>query len=238
MRNVLRIVCGLTGLIGALILVGRVHHERQAFAGWRRELPANEVSRYAPLEATIADLYRAPPPPGRRVVLSRGVVVRDTIFTERPVLVLDSVVRQPEALIFLSDSTTGDRLVLLRRLDVRGPEWVELMPMPHSAGRNGGMRRWTPLAHLDYIWLPGWAEANGPGALVWLALDSAILRYRDLAGPGCNPPYRLRPEAIAGRPGGPSRPEPFSLGTVAWSALVVVLGVIALFAGSRGLQRP
>lgn len=238
MKNSLRMIAGITALAAGALLVRHISRERQARAEWQREFPANEVSRFPPLVASVGDLCRAPPPPGRRVILSGPIVVRDTIFTERPILRLDRVQSQPEGIIFLADSITGERLIVLRRLDVRGPEWIELTPTPLDVRLQGSVRRWTPLVHLKDIWMPGWAEANGPARFVWLGLDSAVTRYRDLAGPSDEPPYRLCAEPIAGRPGGPPEPEMLSLWTLLWAGIVVVLGSIALIGGIRLHQRP
>lgn len=82
--------------------------------------------------------------------------------------------------------------------------------------------------------MKGWAEANGPGNFVWLGLDSALIRYRDIAGPSYGPPYHLRADAVAGRPGGASEPKIYSLLTVAWGLGVCLLGIIALFGGKAG----
>lgn|GEM_PF-1265051 len=226
-----RIACGVLALVGIAFIVRHILREREAFDAWQRELSVNKVSELPPLDATIAQLYESPPPPGRRVRLSSRAHVRDTILTRRPISGIERTIWQPEGLVFLHDSLTGQRFALLTRLDVRGPGWVELMPMPRDVRTRSTVSRWTPLAHLAEMWMPGWAEANGPGGFVWLGMDSAVIRYRDLAGPPYDPPYRLRPVVVAGRPGGPEPPVIFSRSVLLGGSILIVLGLFALFGG-------
>lgn len=120
MRALVRLGCGIAALAGGVLLLLHVARQRGAATEWQREFAINEISKLAPREASISELYRSPPPPGRRVRIAGFPVVRDTIRTERPIIMGDRPSSHSEGLIFLHDSLTGERLVLLRRLDRTG----------------------------------------------------------------------------------------------------------------------
>jgi len=233
----LRIACGVAALAGIGVIAGQVRAQRRRVEDWHRSAGVYRVSELPPRRMSIADLYRVVPPPGRRVILEGNVQVRDTMRTYRPVSYPDGRIHLvPEGLVFLQDSGSGERLVVLKRLDHPGSAWVELMPMPRDIGRFPAVDRWTPLAHLGDLWLAGWADINGPGGLVWLGVDSSVLRAHDLATPTLALPYRLREGAIAGRPGGPPQPAAFTPLALGLAPFVLVLGAVALVGRSRRLH--
>ena len=239
MWRITRIACGVAAVVLAALAAVGICAQRRAICAWEREAAVRNVSASAPIEASIADLYRRPPPPGKRVLLQGAVAVRDTIVTGRDVIEADGSTRTyREGLIFLEDPDTGKRLVLLRPLERRGSAWVELMPMPRDVRLPAASARWTPLAHLAGIWLSGWADANGPGALVWLGQDSALIRGRDVAGDPTSTPYALRAAAIAGSPGGPPCPSVVTPGTVVLLLAAAALSVAASRRACEALVGP
>ena len=225
MSNAVRISCGALALLISGLIIRQGVLQAVARADWKAGLPHDRVSELAPLRTSIADLYAKPPPPCRRVRLAGAYRVRDVMPAGRPVTLDGAALGEgpvhvlPEGLVFLEDSLTGQRLVMLTRLDRDPPEWLELMPLPADISRKSAVRRWTPLAHLTSTWHPGWAQSNGRGQLVWLGLDSAVVRYRDMLS--FDPPYRLSRHIVAGRPGGPPEPAP-------WTATMSMMGIMVL----------
>ncbi len=228
MVRLLKILFALGGCALLVAIALHVADVSERHDAWQRALSVNDVSRQPVMEATIPELSDEPPPPGRRVTVTGAAAITDIMAAVRPVRVADGPVRYvPEGLVFLRDTITDDRMLILRVMDDEASDWVELMPMPTDVTKKSAVRRWTPLAHLATLWHPGWAEANGPGRVVWLGLDSSVVRYRDLET--IEPPYRLARHIVAGRPGGSPEPSVSVL-------LVVLLAFGALFCGAMAIR--
>ncbi|HQI76113.1 MAG TPA: hypothetical protein PK384_06345 [Candidatus Latescibacteria bacterium] len=184
------IVLGTASILAAAAAGIRIERAWCARSALDTTRAPDDIAALPPLESTIAGLYEKPPMPGRRVLLTGPILVLDTIRTVRPIATSTDTIPVPEGLIFLADSLTGHRIVLLRRLDEDGSAWVELTPLPRSVSVPHENPRSTPLAHLAHFWQAGWSDLHGPGGFVWLGLDSAIIRTRDIVNPD-SPPYRL-----------------------------------------------
>ncbi len=227
MRPAARLACALLAAAAIAVAAGQVVAARQAAKAWQVGSATRAASRFPPLRATVGDLYRSPPAPGRRVLLIGASTIRDTLAALCPVVYPDgrSEVHR-EGLVFVEDDRTGARLVILRRLDADDPPWVELMPLPRYVRGRQRLDRWPPLQHLEDMWMPRWADVNGVGQLVWLGLDSSVVRAHDVSDDSLGIPYRLKADRVAGRPGGPPRPTLVGPG-VAASLAVALAGLLA-----------
>ena len=222
-RNQIILVISACILIAFAVLeVRRLGAERDALAAAR---PYDTESLRQPLRLPIPFLYQhsTAPSPSRRVIPAGAYEIRDTIQVDRPVTLDGAATHMlPEGLVFLRDSVTGDKMAVLTRLDRNPSEWVEIMPLPADPTEISHVHRWTPLGHTTAIWHPGWAEMNGPGKVVWLGLDSSIVRYHDLLS--TKPPYRVARHITAGRPGPQTAPAYVSVSLI----LSGVLGILCL----------
>jgi hypothetical protein len=220
MHRIARIACAVSAIIVIALMIGNGMAARRAHERWEADLPYDEIASREPVTLTLPQIALRPPETCRRVRLAGSWIVNDIMKTPRPVVLSDGRTHLlEEGLVFLRDSLTDMRMVLLTRLDREPPNWVELMPLPSDPLRSSTIGRLTSLAHLAKMWDARWAESNGPGRLVWLGLDSSIVRNRDVEN--LTPPYRLRPRPRLGTPG--SIPEP-----TVWTPLMFMMGTVAL----------
>jgi hypothetical protein len=231
MRNAIRIAgagIALAALIlGAFDLMNQIETRKT----WQQESGPDNTSILPPRELTIAELYRLPLAPSRRVRLREPTNVRDTLRTIRPIVGSDGVVREiSEELIFLEDPRTGHRMAILQTSGTPTNDWIELTPMPRNVSLPPRVSRWTPLMHWSDIWLSGWADANEPIRTMWLGLTSDVIRMRDISGDPAMLPYQIGETIRAGAPGGPAIPG--YLSALGWIYLIVVIagigGVVAV----------
>lgn len=233
----IRIVAAIAGIASLMLSVPLVGERQDELTEWRQQEPFNAASALPPLESTIAEVYYAPPEPGRRVILQEPISVRDTLRNVRPVLTPNgNRMEFGEELIFIEDSRTGQRLAILQAEGTASDPWVELVPMPRDVSRIPAVNRWTPLAHWKDIWLPGWADANEPYDFMWLGITSDVLRTRDIVGDPGELPYRVGNSILAGSPGG--RPKPMLVSASVLALWVAGLAGIAIAVfGQRALGR-
>ena len=147
MRTSLRVALGCAGIALAAFAWHLWSERADELARCAADLPYEQQSQLAPLELPIPFLYQpsTAPSPGRRVIVGGGYEVRDTIRFDRPITFDGREMHTlPEGLVFLRDSVTDDRIVILSRLDRIPSRWVEVMPFPADPTVLSHVRRWTP----------------------------------------------------------------------------------------------